>query len=129
MSNVYNDIHKLAFSLKNSDEYLALAATKKALNMDETARKMVQDFMGKQMELQIAAMSGKQEENKEKIEQAQKLYEIIALNTNARDYLNNMMKFDRIVQDMYKIINDTIREGMELLEEKEGTDLLENPEA
>lgn len=119
MSNLYNDIHKMAFALKSSDEFLALSAAKKALELDVAAKKMVQDFMSKQMELQIAAMSGKQEENKEKIEQAQKLYEIISLNNNARDYLNHMMKFDRIVQDMYKIINDTIREGMELLENKE----------
>ncbi|MEI6287005.1 MAG: YlbF family regulator [Bacillota bacterium] len=131
MSNVYNDIHKLAFALKTSDEFLALSACKKALEFDETAKKMVQDFMEKQMELQIAAMSGKQEENKAKIEQAQKLYEIISLNNNAREYLNSMMKFDRIMQDMYKIINDTIKEGMDLLDgsEKEGTDLLENAEA
>lgn len=118
MSNVYNEIHKMAFALKNCDDYMALVAAKKAIEADENAKSMLKDFMAKQMDLQIANMSGKAEENKEKLEQVQKLYEIISLNPNARDYLNYMMKFERIMQDMYKIVNDSIREGMDLFENK-----------
>ena len=118
-TNVYNEIHKLAHALKSHEDYLALCAAKNGLVQDETGKKLVQDFMSKQMEVQIAMMSGNKDENKDKIEQIQKLYEIIALNNNARDYLARMMKFTRVVEDMHRILNDAIKEGMDLFENKE----------
>lgn len=74
---------------------------------------MVKDFILKQMELEYEVMAGKPED-KAKAEQLQKMYDLISYNSNARDFLQAHMRFQRAMADIYKIIGESVAEGLDL---------------
>jgi len=45
----------------------------------------------------------------------QKMYELLAYNTKARDFLDNYMRFQRMMADVYKILGDSVAEGMDFI--------------
>ncbi len=106
--NVYDGANQLAKQLKESHEFKKLFEAKEVLKTDADAKKMVDDFMQKQAQLQFEVMSGK-EVDKDKQEQLQKLYEVISLNSKGRDYIQAYMRFNMMMEDIYKILSDTIK--------------------
>ena len=50
--NVYDKAHELSKALKNSDEYRSFLSAKQAVDSDEQAKKMVKEFILKQMEIE-----------------------------------------------------------------------------
>ena len=111
--NVYDKAHELSKALKNSDEYRSFLSAKQAVDSDEQAKKIVKEFILKQMEIEYEIMSGKPED-KAKTEQIQKMYELIAYNAKANDFLQAHMRFQRIMADVYKIIGESVAEGLDL---------------
>lgn len=111
---VYDEAHALAHALSTSAEFRALTEARQALEQDEQAKKIVQDFLAKQLEMQYEAMTGKQED-KEKQERLAKLYEILQLNAKANAYLAAHIKFERLMADVYKIIGDAVAGGLDVL--------------
>jgi cell fate (sporulation/competence/biofilm development) regulator YlbF (YheA/YmcA/DUF963 family) len=109
--NVYDAANQLAKELRESHEYKKLLSAKEALGKDQEAEKMVRDFLGKQAQLQIDAMSGK-ELDKGKQEQLQKLYEVIALNSDGREYMQVYMRFQLMLEDIYKILGDAVKPAL-----------------
>lgn len=109
--NIYDQANALGRGLKESEEYQNFLKAKQAIDGDEQAKKMVHEFIAKQMEIEYEKMSGK-EEDKTKMEQLQKLYAVIAYHHTARDFLDTYMKFQRMMSDIYKIIGESISEGM-----------------
>lgn len=110
--NIYDKTHELAQALKNSEEYRTFLVAKQGIENDETAKKMVKDFIAKQMEIEYERMSGKTED-KAKTEQLQKMYELLAYNNKARDFLQAHMRFQRVMADLYKIIGESVAEGLD----------------
>lgn len=98
----------MAKALKESHEYKKLFAAKEKLSGDKDAQKMVKDFLQKQAEMQLEAMSGK-EPAKDKQEQLQKLYELLSLNEKAREYIQTYMRFQMMLEDIYKILGEAIK--------------------
>lgn len=115
--NTYDKAHELASALKNSNEYQQFLATKRVVGSDEQAKKMVKDFVLKQMELEYEMMSGASED-KSKTEQLQKMYQLIECNTGARDFLQAYMRFQRTMADVYKIIGESVAEGLDFFAKK-----------
>ena len=115
--NVYDRGNELARALKESDEYKALGRARRELDADPGARDMVKDFLRKQMEMQLDVMSGKADA-REKQASLQKLYELLALNSRARDYVSAYMRFQQIMQDVYKMIGDAVGEGLDPFAER-----------
>lgn len=111
--NVYDRAHDLARAMKDSNEYKNYLAAKKVVDADPEAKKMIQEFLAKQMELEYEAMTGKKDEAK--AEQLQKMYELLAYNTKARDFLDNYMRFQRMMADIYKILGESVAEGLDFL--------------
>lgn len=109
--NIYDKAHELAKALRDSSEYQGFLVAEHAIAGDETVKKMVRDFMKKKLEIEYSAMTGKQD--KEKTEQLQKMYELIALNPKARDFLDAHMRFQRVMADVYKILGESVAEGMD----------------
>ena len=109
----YDKAHDLAKVLSASTEYQALSIARKLLETDESAKKMVKDFMVKQMELQMEVMSGKPED-KAKTEAIQKMLELLKYNPKAWEFIQAHFRFQQIMADVYKIINDAVGEGMDL---------------
>lgn len=110
--NIYDKTHELAKALNQSIEYQSFLKAKRLIDGDDTTKKIIKDFMMKKLEIQYEVMSGK-EQDKVKVEQLQKMYELIALNPKARDFLDAQMRFERVMTDIYKIIGESVAEGMD----------------
>ncbi|SDF58676.1 YlbF family regulator [Sporolituus thermophilus] len=109
---VYDKTHELARALKHSDEYRALLAAQQAIAADEQTLKMVKEFLAKQMEVEYEALAGKGED-KARAEQLQKLYELLMLNSKAKDFIQAYFRFQRMMADVYKIIGEAVAEGLD----------------
>ncbi len=110
--NPYDKAHELARTLKASAEYRTFLAAKEALATDPDAKKMAQDFLRKKMELEYEALAGK--EDAAKAETLQKMYELLAMNGKAREYIEAYFRFQRIMADISKIIGESVAEGLDL---------------
>ena len=110
---IYDRAHELARALKSSTEYQAFLKAKEALAPDGDAKKMVRDFLMKKAELEYEALSGKSED-KAKIEQLQRMYELLAYNSKAREFMEAHTRFQRIMADVSKIIGEAVAEGLDL---------------
>lgn len=102
--------HELARALRGSDEYRRLKELKSTLAANKDAEQMVDDFLKKQAELQIEMMQGKQSE--EKMQQLQKMYELLSINSTAGTYIQAYMRFQLMMQDVSKIIADSVEDVM-----------------
>ena len=107
--NVYDNANDLAKAIKSSHEYKKLLEAKQGLSGDKDAGKMVKDFLDKQTQLQIEAMSGKQPDAA-KTEQLQKLYELLNMNGKARDYIQAFMRFQMMMEDISKTIGEAVKD-------------------
>lgn len=110
--NVYDAAHNLAKGLSESEEYRNFLQCKQALDTDAAAKKMVKDFVAKKMELEYAVLAGKQED-KVATEQLQKMYDLMAYNPKARDFLQAYGRLQIVLGDVYKILGDAVAEGMD----------------
>lgn len=110
--NMYDKAHDLARSLKESQEYQSFLAEKKKIESDSQAKKMVKEFITKKVEIEYETMAGKGED-KAKMEQLQRMYEVLSVNTKARDFLHAQMRFQQMMGDVYKILGDSVAEGLD----------------
>lgn len=117
--NVYDKAHELARALKSSPEYAGYLAAKEALKPDEQAQKMVRDFIQKKMEMEYEVLSGKGEDQA-KADQLKRMFELLAHNTKAREFLEAYFRFQRVMADVSKIIGDSVAEGLDLFAKDEG---------
>lgn len=109
--SIHDKAHELAKELKNSEEYRSFLAAQKQLDTDEDAKRMIKTFLAKKLEAEYEMMAGKPED-KGKLEQLQKMYDLLTVNSRARDYIHAHMRFQQIMGDVYKIVGDSVAEGM-----------------
>jgi cell fate (sporulation/competence/biofilm development) regulator YlbF (YheA/YmcA/DUF963 family) len=114
---IFDKAHELARALKTSDEYRAFSKAKDMLEKDADAKKMVQDFLIKKAEVEYESLTGKQED-KTKVEQLQRMYELLAYNPTARSFMEDYTRFQRIMADVSKIIGDAVAEGLDIFANK-----------
>ena len=107
MDNVYNQSHKLARAIKESEEYKSYVEKRKIVYANEKNRKMVEDFREKVLKVQLDRMSGK-EVDKETMERIKKLEEVLMLNPSINEFLKAELRFSQMVQDINKIIGEAI---------------------
>lgn len=109
--NVYDNANELAKAMRESHEFKKLKEATIALNKDENAKKMVNEFLQLNQEAEITKYQGK-EPAKETTEKIQKLYSVLALNTAAMQYLNAFMRFQMMLSDITNSIQDVVKEAM-----------------
>ena len=110
--NIYDDAHRLARSIKESSEFKEYKEKKEIAFADPKNKEMIEDFQKKAIEVQMAQMSD-EKPDKEKIEQVQKLENILMLNPVIKDYLMAEVRFSQIISDVYKILEDAMNMGKE----------------
>lgn len=118
MRNPYDNAHDLAKSLKESSEYVGFKESSEKLKTLPDTKKQIQDFFKKQMELEFKMMSGEQPAEEE-IKKLEELYRLIQLHPAGVDFLEKQMKFQRLMADIMKIINESVSEGTQILTEKD----------
>ncbi len=107
--NFYDNINNLVASFKMTDEYKEYLKLKEELKQTPETYNMLKDFKDKQNEVQIAYING-QEPSKEKAEEMQNLYSIVAQNEQCRKILECEMRINVILADLQKEMGAAIEE-------------------
>lgn len=105
--NVYEDAHALARAIKASEEYKQYNEVKQKVKENEQLDKMLEDFHMKQMEVQAKQLMG-EEVSQEMMQQVQNLYQVVATDPLAAQFLQCEMRFQVMMQDVYKILGEVI---------------------
>ncbi|WP_148134311.1 YlbF family regulator [Candidatus Formimonas warabiya] len=104
--SVYDRAHELARTLQESEEYRKYSEAKEKLQRDEENANMLQEFRRKQLELQIAEMSG--EDIEKNAEQLERIYEILSLNPTINEFLTAEYRLARVMTDIQRIIGEAL---------------------
>ena len=107
--NFYDDINNLIAAFKKTNEYTEYMSLKNELKNSPETYNMLKDFKYKQAELQMAYING-QEPSKESQEEMEKLYSIIAQNSECRKLLECEMKINVILADLQRSLGDAVEE-------------------
>lgn len=107
MSNVYDEAHKLARAIKDSEEYKTYIQKREIIYSDKRNKEMVEDFRNKVLKIQMEQLSGKEIE-KDEIEKLSKLEEVLMLNPKINDYFAAELRFSQMVRDINNIIGEAI---------------------
>lgn len=105
--NIYDLAHGMARALRQHPDVLAMQVAKQKVDQDPQAKRMLDDFMAKSMQLQMQEMGGAEvdEEEKAKLE---KLAEIVYLHADIREFQELGMRVERMMQDVYGIISSAV---------------------
>lgn len=106
--NVYDSAHQLAKSIKDSEEFKNYKRLKEEISKNESLRKMLDDFQQKQLEIQTQQLFGNDVED-DKMQQMKQLYEIIAKDPKAAEYLQMEMVLSKMMADIYGILGEVMK--------------------
>lgn len=118
MTNPYDVAYQLAKALKESAEYKNFSSASESLKETPDTLKQVRDFFQKQLEAEFKMMSGGTLTDEEK-QALEKLYHLIQLNPEGKAFLENQMKFQQMMSDIMKIINESTVDASRVLMEKD----------
>ncbi|MEL7565358.1 MAG: YlbF family regulator [Dehalobacterium sp.] len=104
--SVNDRAHELARTLQDSEEYRRYIEAKERLQSDEGNANMLQEFRRKQLELQIAEMSGEDVENS--LEQLESIYQKLSLNPIVNEFLTAEYRLARMMTDVQRIIGEAL---------------------
>lgn len=107
MTNVYDKAHDLAKSLQESQEVQDITAALKLIEADPESKRMLDDFRTRQMNIQQRIMGG-DVPPQEEMEQMEKLFEVLSLNLSIRRLFESEQRLSVIIQDVNKIISDSL---------------------
>ena len=107
--NVYDTANKLAAELKNSDEYLNYKKLKEELNQNNELKEKMEKFEKARYEVQLEGLKG-EEKQKEKMEEAQKIYSELIEDEFARRFFDAEFKFNVLLADVNKIIAESVQD-------------------
>ena len=110
---VYDRAHELAAALARCDEYKRLAAAKEGIAGDSVAMQMVRDFLRRKMELDMAAMTGR-EPDKAAVAKLEPWAGVVSANPRARDYLEAYSRFQVLMGDISRILSEAVKQGMDI---------------
>ncbi|MGP0578746.1 YlbF family regulator [Paenibacillus peoriae] len=106
--NIYDKAHDLAKALKESKEVEEITSAMKLIETDPEAKKMLDDFRERQMEVQQRMMSGDMPAQEE-MEKMEKLFEVLSLNLNIHRLFDAERRLSVIIEDVNKIIADSLQ--------------------
>lgn len=108
--NVYDAARNLANAIKESEELKQYDEMKATVSQNQELTEMINDFQGKQMELQTKQMMG-QAPDGDFMTQVQQLYGIMMADPLAAQYLQSELRFSLMMNDVYKILGEVIGMG------------------
>lgn len=107
--NLYDASYELEKAIRQSDEYTKLKKMYDAVNADESARKMFENFRNIQLELQQKQMMG-QEISQEEVEQAQKVVALVQQHALISQLMEAEQRMSMIIGEMNQIIMKPLEE-------------------
>lgn len=113
---VYDQIHRAAREITETEEYRNLMLAREKVYQSEANRIMLEGFQKKQNDLNKAHLAG-ETLPKEKVEQMEQLMEVMMMNPVIRDYRIAEMMLIRLMGDVEKILWDAVRPALIFKEE------------
>ncbi len=106
---VYDKVHSLATSIKQSKEYLEFKEIKEEICKDPELKQKIDEFEKIRYEEQLLGLQGEQQ-SPEKMAKLQDLYKILVDNPQVKDYFDKEVKFNIMIADVNKIIGEAIKD-------------------
>lgn len=103
MENLYENARGLEKALRQSDEYMNLKKLFYAVNNDESARNLFENFRNIQMRLQEKQMMG-QNISEEEVIQAQKAAALVQQNGKIAQLMDAEQRMSTVISELNKII-------------------------
>ena len=111
----YDVAYELQKAMRDSEEYKEMMAAQEAIQDDQAAKGMVEEFMSLQMQLEYAKMADVPEAE-ELLKKLEGLLPMVQMNSGANAYLTAHARWTQVANDIYRIISEPITEGMKILE-------------
>lgn len=107
--NIYDAANKLAFEMKNSEEYKKYKEAKEKVMQDPEMKSKIEEFEKIRYDAQVLAIKSG-EQDADKMQKLQQLYTILINNKDIKEYFDLEVKFNVMVADVNKIIAEAIKE-------------------
>ncbi len=107
--NVYDTANRLAAELRTSKEYLDYKRIKKELDQNPDVKAKIREFEEKRYSVQLEALKGEEQE-KDKLEEMQKIYIELMKDELAKSYFDIELKFNVLIADVNKIIAESVQD-------------------
>ena len=107
--NVYDTANRLAYEIKESDEYKDYKKLKKEVEENIKLEEKLDQFEKMRYEVQLAGIQGAKQDN-EKANQMQKLYLELIQEEIMKKYFDSELKFNVLLTDINKIIGDAVQD-------------------
>ncbi len=107
--NVYDTANKLAFEIKNSDEYKKYKISRENVMKNPELKEKIDEFEKIRYEAQVLTIKSG-EGDSEKMQKLQELYSILMENKEIKEYFDLEVKFNIMIADVNKIIAEAIKE-------------------
>ncbi|MGM9927178.1 MAG: YlbF family regulator [Bacillus sp. (in: firmicutes)] len=107
--NVYDVAYDLEKSIRNSNEYQELQKWLQAVNEDESAKKMFDNFREVQLKLQQQQMMGQQIAQDE-VEHAQKLFQVVQQHATIAKLMDAEQRMSTLIAELNQIIIKPLEE-------------------
>ncbi|MGI6737728.1 MAG: YlbF family regulator [Anaerovoracaceae bacterium] len=102
--NVYAEAHSLERAIRESEEFKQLEQARQKLAGHPQLKEAIDDFHQKQLALQAKQMSG-EAAGAEVMQSMQQLYQTLAADPLAAEYLQCEMRFSLMMQDVFQILS------------------------
>lgn len=102
---VYDEANALARAIRECDECRAYRKLKEEIEANETTRALLKEYKKLQMQLQLAAMSGKEVPDSETT-RFQQLGGLLFATPDVQQFLLLEMRVQQMMADVYKTLND-----------------------
>ena len=109
MNNVYDTANRLAYEIKESKEYKDYKLARQKINENPELKEKIDEFEKVSDEAQVLSIKAR-EEDKEKIQKLQELYDILVKNSDIKEYFDLEVKFNVMIADINKIIAESIKD-------------------
>ena len=107
--NVYDTANRLAYEIKESDEYKDYKKLKKVDEENSNLKEKLNQFEKMRYEIQVASIRGTKQDNEE-AKEMQKLYLELIQDETMKKYFDAELKFNVLLTDINKIIGDAVQD-------------------
>ena len=107
--NVYDTANKLAYEIKNSDEYMNYKKIRENVNNKPELKEKIEKFEKLRYSIQLQSIKGGEQNNEEALEM-QNLYAELIQNEEVKKYFDCELKFNVLLADVNKIIAESVKD-------------------
>lgn len=114
MTNVYDQAHALAASLKQTEEYREYERLRDIAREDDTNRALLDEYKRMQYRMQAKMASGERMDEEE-LKRMQQIGSLLQFNQDASAYMLAEFRFQKMIADIYKILADVAGIDLDML--------------